>query len=39
VHWFEHGAKGDLNGYRYRDPYLDAFMPYFIRALDEERHH
>jgi arylsulfatase A-like enzyme len=38
VHWFEHGSKGDLNDYRHHDPYLDAFMPYFVRALDQEQH-
>jgi arylsulfatase A-like enzyme len=38
IRWFETGAKGDLSDYRHHDPYLDAFVPYFMRALDQERH-
>ena len=38
LRWFVSGDKGDLSDYRHHDPYLDAYMPYFVLAMDQERH-
>jgi arylsulfatase A-like enzyme len=38
VQWFETGVKGDTTGFRWCDPYLDHYVQYFMRALDEPLH-
>jgi arylsulfatase A-like enzyme len=36
IRWFETGERGDLTGYRARDPYLTHYTQYFNMLLEDE---
>jgi arylsulfatase A-like enzyme len=36
LRWFESGEKGDTSDYRHVPAYLEAYLPYFVLALDAE---